>query len=190
VTTRRVALALAIGLATAPACGVRAPALRDVDGREVAPLAVANGDVHVVVFTSHECPIANAYAPTLQQLAATWQSRTVRLFVVHVDPDLDAAAAREHAAAFGLPGTVVLDPHHTLARALGATHTPEAAVLTTCGLAYRGRIDDQWAALGARAPAASRHDLRDAVAAVLAGQAVATPRTAAVGCLLPEPRHP
>jgi hypothetical protein len=62
-------------------------------------------------------------------------------------------------------------------------------VLDAAGLVYRGRIDDQWSALGARAPAASRHDLRDAVAARLAGRPVAVARTESVGCLLPEPRH-
>ena len=113
--------------------------------------------MHVLVFTSHECPIANAYAPTLQHLAASWRDAAVQLFVVHVDPDLTAAAAREHARAYALPGTIVLDPAHVLAAALGVTRTPEAVVLTAGGPAYRGRIDDQWRSLGTRAPAATTH---------------------------------
>jgi len=172
------------------ACGGAAnPALRDADGVAHQPLARGPGTVHVVVFTSHECPIANAYAPTLKALAASWAGKPVRLFLAHVDPDVAADQVRAHAAAYELPGTVLLDPRHELARALGATRTPEAVVLGDAGIAYRGRIDDQWAALGSRAQQAAVHDLRDAVAAVLAGKAVANPTTDVVGCLLPEPKH-
>jgi hypothetical protein len=120
-------------------------------------------------------------------LAAGWQRAPVRLFLVHVDPDLTVEAARIHAREYELPGTVLLDPAHSLAAAVGATRTPEAAVVTAAGLQYRGRIDDQWGDLGRRAGEANRHDLRDAVAAVLGGRPVPTPRTPTVGCLLPEP---
>jgi hypothetical protein len=80
-----------------------------------------------------------------------------------------------------------LDPHQHLARAVGATKTPEAVVLAGSQV-YRGRIDDQWSALGARAQVASHHDLRDAVAAALAGRPAAVASTPVVGCLLPEAR--
>lgn len=181
--TRGWSWALALGAcAAAPAGNL---ALADLDGARHAPLQVADGTVHVLVFVSHECPIANAYAPTLRALAAAWSSQPVRLFLVHVDPDLTPAAARAHAAGYELPGTVVLDGG-ALARAVGVTRTPEAVVWTRRGLAYRGRIDDQWRGLGTRAPAASRHDLQAAVAAVLAGREVASPFPPAIGCLLPD----
>jgi hypothetical protein len=150
-------------------------------------LPVSAGMVHVVVFTSHECPIANAYAPTLRDLARRWPPTAVRWFVVHVDAALAAADAARHAAEYELPGTVLLDPAQRLAAELGATRTPEAAVVTPAGLAYRGRIDDQWRALGARVPTATEHDLADAIEAVLAGRTPSPPRGPTVGCLLPEP---
>ncbi|MEO6596946.1 MAG: hypothetical protein ABIP94_19545, partial [Planctomycetota bacterium] len=132
-------------------------------------------------------PIANAYAPTLRDLAASWRELPVRLFLVHVDPDLTAAAAKVHAREYELPGTVLLDPEQRLAHALGITRTPEAAVLTNKGLAFRGRIDDQWQALGARTEFATQHDLLDAVATARTGGTVPEPYPEAVGCLLPEP---
>lgn len=177
-------------LLLAAACGgAPGPALTSLDGAVVHPLQRAPGAVHVVVFLSQECPIANAYAPVLRELAQAWRDQPVRLFLTHVDPDLTQAAAAQHAKEYELPGTVLLDPRHELASALGATRTPEAFVLADAGTVYRGRIDDQWAALGARAAAASIHDLRDAVAATLAGQPIATPITDSIGCLLPEPRR-
>ena len=142
-----------------------------------------------MVFTSPECPIANGYAPRLRELVREFEGRPVQWFLVHVDPDVDAARAGAHRREFELPGRVLLDPQQRLASELGITRTPEAAVVTPTGLAYRGRIDDQWLRLGSRAPAASQHDLRDAVQAVLAGRVVESPHPAAVGCRLPEPRR-
>jgi hypothetical protein len=172
------------GARAAPA----APAtVLDLDGLAQQPLQVAPGTVHVLVFLSQECPIANGYAPTLQALAGSAPAPQVRWFLVHVDPELGAAAARDHATAYGLPGTVVLDPQHQLARALGVTRTPEAAVLGAAGLCYRGRIDDQWAALGSRRPAPTSHELQAAVELAADGRATPGPWPAAIGCLLPEP---
>ncbi|MBL8722756.1 MAG: redoxin domain-containing protein [Planctomycetes bacterium] len=188
----------AAALAFAALCGLLAcsgggaepgPRLAAADGTVHAPLVRAQGAVHVVVFVSHECPIANAYAPTLRELAAAWAGQPVRLYLVLVDPDLSPAAAAAHAQQYELPGTLLLDPHHELATALAATRTPEAFVLGAAGLVYRGRIDDQWHNFGARAQAANRHELRDAVAAALGGRTATVARTDAVGCLLPEPRR-
>ena len=53
---------------------------------------------------------------------------------------------------------------------------------------YRGRIDNLFPALGSRRQQASRHELRDALDAVLDGKPVAVSRSEAVGCSLPTPR--
>jgi hypothetical protein len=185
VATRRAAW-MVLGLFAA--CTAPAGAVVDLDGHCVDPRVVPPACVHVVVFTSHECPIANAYAPTLQHLAALHAPSAVHWFLVHVDPDLSAAAAREHANAFGLPGTILLDPQHELVRALQATKTPEAVVLGAAGLCYRGRIDDQWRALGARGQA-TQNDLEQAIARARLGQKSDEPWPVPVGCLLPEPRR-
>ncbi|HEB53178.1 MAG TPA: redoxin domain-containing protein [bacterium] len=167
--------------------GAPAVTLADLAGRRHAPLEVAPQQVHVIVFLSQECPIANAYAPTLARLAEDWRDQPVRVFLVHVDPELSVAEARRHRDDYGLPGVVLRDPRHELARRLGITHTPEAVVLSDRGLVYRGRIDDRWPALGVRRPKASVHDLHDAVATALRGEVVPGPYPEPTGCLLPEP---
>ena len=168
---------------------VVAPGLRDLEGRVHTPTAPIGDAVHVLIFTSHECPIANGYAPTLRALEARWTSEPrVQLFLVHVDPDLTAAAARDHARDYSLAGTILLDPTHAAAKACGVTKTPEAVLVTSKGQLYRGRIDDQWRKLGSRAPRASRHDLADAVTRALKGHQIPEPHPQAVGCLLPDPR--
>ncbi len=173
-------LAAACGSATSPPASTR-----DLDGLVCDPLQVPEGRIHVLVVTSHECPIANSYAPTLRTLAEAWRPLPVDLFLVHVDPDVTVAAARAHATAYELPGRILLDPGQRIARAVGATRTPEAVVLSRGGVSYRGRIDDQWPALGERLPTPTEETLRDAVAAALAGEPVARPLVPATGCLLP-----
>lgn len=181
-TVRPAALAL-----LAAACAAGPGDARDVDGAALDLTAVAPGVVRVLVFTSHECPIANAYAPTLRELADRFRADPVEWLIVHVDPDVAPAAARRHAADYELPGRVVLEPSQATARSLGVERTPEAAVMTHAGPQYIGRIDDQWRALGARQATASSRDLGDAIATVLGGGKPAIARRAAVGCLLPEP---
>src|SRR5262249_36728727 len=150
--------------------------------------AVPAGRVHVLLFVTTDCPIANSYAPEISSLVAELRSTEVTPFLVHVAPDVDAASAKAHARAYGLELRILLDPEQRLARAVRATATPEAAVLTAAGLQYLGRIDDRWRKLGADGQVPEHRDLRDAIAAVRMGRAVAQPRTEVVGCLLPTPR--
>jgi hypothetical protein len=183
-------LAWSVGMLLASCAQPAKLEVRDCDGAWHEPLRVLGDAVHVIVFVSHECPIANGYAPTLRQLHEQWANEPrIKLFLAHVDPDIGAAAVRKHQQEYELPGAILLDPTQELARACGATITPEALVVHRDGIAYRGRIDDQWRQLGSRAPVASQNDLADAVASVLKGEAVAQPFAKAVGCLLPEPRR-
>jgi hypothetical protein len=106
---------------------------------------------------------------------------------VHVDPDLTTEQAQEHRDEYGIQSPVLLDARHVWVAEAGATRTPEAAVFAANGeLLYRGRIDDRYVDFGKRRTQATSADLRDAVTAILAGHAVAEPRTVAIGCFIPE----
>ena len=66
---------------------------------------------------------------------------------------------------------------------LDARWTPEVFVLDSVGrVHYRGRVNDLYVSLGKHRPKPKRHDLRDAVAALLAGQAPRDSVTQAIGC--------
>jgi peroxiredoxin len=167
----------------------KAPPLtvRDLDGKDQTPLAVTDATAHVLFFLTTDCPIANSYAPEIGALLKDFADRPVRFYAVHVDPHLTPDEARKHAREYGLTLPVLLDAKHQLVAATGATRTPEAAVILKDGtVAYRGRIDDRYPGLGKKRQTPNQRDLRDALTAVLAGKPVAVPRTAAVGCSVPD----
>ena len=140
----------------------------------------------VFLFTSTECPISNRYAPELRRLAATFVPHGVLFRLVYPNPAEDTAAIREHMAAFSYAGALqaLRDPEHALVKAVGATITPEAAVYANGRVRYRGRVDNRFVDFGVDRPAATEHDLHDAIAAILAGRPVPHPETQPVGCYI------
>jgi hypothetical protein len=164
------------------ACTKPAPAVLDLDGKAIDPLGNAD-DTTVLVFSSTECPIGNRYAPELKRLQAAFAAQGARFWLVYPNARDDAKHVREHVAQYALPGRAVRDPDHLLVRRAGAKVTPEVAVFRPHGgLAYLGRIDDQFVALGTARNEATTHDLENALRALSSGQEVDPDRTQAVGC--------
>jgi hypothetical protein len=163
-------------------------ALRGPDGRQV-ELAPPKDGFSALVFYSSECPISNAYSPTLNGLVAAFPAGRVRWFGICVDPDLSDADVRAHTRDFDLKFPVVRDRHGTFAHKIGATMTPEAFVVDDKGqIRYHGRIDDQFVARRVRNANPNGNDLRDALTSLMKGEEVARPHVPAVGCPIPEPR--
>jgi len=139
----------------------------------------------VLIFVSIDCPVSNRYAPEIQRLYQEFSAKGVRFQLVYPNPADTREAIAEHLKAYGYPAIGVPDPQHTLVRSAQATITPEAAVFDSENrLLYRGRIDDRFVELGRERPAATAHDLRNAISAALNGQPVSPSRTQAVGCFV------
>ena len=166
------------------------PAIREVrtiDGK-VLPVVPSPGGATALVFYSTECPISNAYSPTLNAIVESQPAGRFAMVGVCVDPDLSAGDVAMHAREFGLKFPVAVDRDGSIAAKLGVKVTPEAVVLDSDGkVRYRGRIDDTYAARGQRRANASTSDLKDAIAAVLAGKEVAHDQVEAIGCPIPVP---
>jgi hypothetical protein len=159
----------------------------DLSGTIQQPLATAGRKATVLIFTWQTCPVANAYAPEIEQIYHDYKDRGVAMFLVQVDPDLKRDAARQHAKEYGFTLPVLPDPKNLLAHHTGATMTPEAVVLLPDGSKiYNGRIDNRQAALGRRRPKATVHDLRDTLDAILAGKTLKPRSTTVIGCYIPD----
>jgi hypothetical protein len=139
----------------------------------------------VYLFTSVDCPVSNRYAPEMRRLIDRFSPQGVVFRLVYPGRPETDEAIRKHMMSFGYSGALAYrDPDMSLVRHVGATITPEVAVLVRGKVVYRGRIDDRYADLGVERPAATSHDLADALTASLAGKAVPHPTTQAVGCFI------
>ncbi len=137
---------------------------------------------YVIVATATTCPIAAKSLPTLDAIERRYRARGVQFVALNVGPGDSIADAASQAVEFGVEMPFVKDFGGKGARALGLERTPEVAVLDGARrLVYRGRIDDRNRIGGSR-DEATRHELVDALDAVLDGKPVATPETAVDGC--------
>lgn len=137
-----------------------------------------------LVFVTVDCPISNGYQPYLARLEKQYRGKGVTFVQIHVDPTLDRAALKTHAAEYKVKWRVAADPSHELVKRFSASVTPEAVVLDKTGVVrYQGRIDDSYPALGKRRTPAT-FELADALKAVLAGKVPVVAKSKAIGCVI------
>lgn len=139
----------------------------------------------VLIFTSNGCPTAKANEGRLIGLQDAYASRGVRLVAINSNNSSLSPAdtfaemvARAQEKPFNFP--YLKDVDGRIAQAFGAISTPHAFVLDReRRLRYKGRIDDS------RDPArATRRDLEQALAEVLAHRTVHVPETQPFGCAI------
>jgi len=143
--------------------------------------------VRAFVFLSTECPVANGYLKTLNELNTKFPNR-LEFYGVVSDPSVTRTQAAKHFTEYKATFPVLFDASGLLATALKPSHVPQAFLLDRDGrLVYRGAIDNAWEAIGRRRPKAEKHYLADAIAAAVDGKAVAISETTPVGCLVETP---
>jgi peroxiredoxin len=193
-----VGLALAIaGLASAAgaaegggalAIGSKAPLaatkMKSVDGKMVAIADVAGKAGTLVVFTCNHCPFAKGWEERIVELANTYSKKGIGVILINAnDPNKYSedgfAEMQARAKTRGLQAPYVVDETSAVARAFGATVTPEAFLFDKGGkLAYHGTVDDNH-----KDPAKVQNRyLKDALDAVAAGKPPAQPETKSLGC--------
>jgi len=156
-----------------------------LDGAIVDPLNAAASPVSVFVFTRVDCPVSNRYAPQVRRIFEEFSPKGVAFYLVYPDPEQTADGIRRHMQEYGYAFPALRDPNHQLVARCGARVTPETAVFLGSGeLAYRGRIDDWYADFGKPRAAPTRHDLKEALRAVLAGKQAPQPTGKAIGCYI------
>ncbi|MCW2966479.1 MAG: hypothetical protein JWM71_251 [Solirubrobacteraceae bacterium] len=163
--------------------GAAAPGfnLTDTHGEDWGPVG---GTATVVVFTCNHCPYALAWHQRLLDVAGDYAGRGVRMLLICSNdaeryPHDSGDAMRDRVEREGpWPAPYLRDETQDVARAYGATVTPDVFLLDAAGkLRYRG------------APDADHDDptqdavwLRDALETVLAGDPPVQAITQPVGC--------
>ncbi len=172
--------ALAIG-ASIPMADVK---MKNIDGKELAIADVKKPGGTLVVFTCNHCPFAKAWETRIVELGNTYIAKGIGVIAVNAnDPkvaDQDSfEVMQQRAKERGMNYPYVVDATSNLARAFGATRTPEAFLFDKDGkLVYHGTIDDN-----AEEPAKVETPyLKNALDAVVAGAKVPVAETKSIGC--------
>lgn len=136
----------------------------------------------VVVFTCNQCPYALAWHDRIAEAARDYADRGVRFLAINANdseryPRDSIEAMRQRVASEDWPMPYLDDATQEVARAYGAKITPDLFVLDSRGeLRYRGAPDADY-----DDPSQGAVWLRDALDAVLAGEALTRPETNPVG---------
>ncbi|HEX4312136.1 MAG TPA: redoxin domain-containing protein [Acidobacteriaceae bacterium] len=158
----------------------------DLNNRPVTQLVSPGSRAAVLFFLASDCPISNRYIPEIQRLEHNFAPQGIQFWWVYPNPDETTAKIQRHQEQFHIHTNVVIDNKQRLTTMARATITPEVAIFVPVGSrlreVYHGRIDNRYLALGRQRPAATRHDLEDALSALTANRPVATPGGQPVGC--------
>lgn len=158
----------------------------DLDGQPIRQLAKPGSQAVVLIFIATDCPISNRYAPEIRRLQKEFLDKQVAFWLVYPNATETAADVLKHQESFDLGLPTVIRPSGWLMTQTRASITPEAAVLvpteSTLKAVYAGRIDNRYVDIGREQPNATRHDLEEAVNAVLGHQPVVPAGGPPVGC--------
>lgn len=140
--------------------------------------------VLVVIFTCNHCPYAQAYEDRIIALANHFDPEGVQIVLINSNdatdyPDDSFAMMKIRHAEKAFPFPYCHDASQEVAKAFGALCTPHCFVFDDeRQLKYKGRIDDSWK----DASAATEHNLRDAIVAVVKGEEPPRHEANAIGC--------
>lgn len=179
---------LMLSLAASAASAAVGPYGVDLDGRPVPSLTDKQTQAVVLLFVASDCPISNRYVPQIRRLEHEFGPQHVAFWVIYPNPGDTASVVLQHEKDYGSIGNEIRDPNHMLVQLSHARVTPEAAVLVPSQTGFRevylGRIDNRYIDFGQQRPQATRHDLQDAIAAVVHGNTGPRPEERPVGCYI------
>lgn len=161
--------------------------LKNVDGKMISMADFKEAKGFIVIFDCNTCPVSRKYKARIAALSKKYAPLKFQLIAINSnDPGVSPGDSFEEnvdeAKANGYDYPYLTDATQEIAHTYGATNTPHVYVLTRSAdglkVAYIGSIDDN-----TRGGSGINHKyVEDAVDALLAGKAVPTPRTKAIGC--------
>ena len=161
--------------------------LKNVDGKMVALSDYTAAKGAIIIFDCNTCPYSRAYNDRIIGLNKKYSEKGFPVIAINPnDPQMSPGDSYEEMVSrakekkYDFP--YLMDESQVVARSFGATNTPHVFVLQKNGsdfkVAYIGTIDNN----SRDASSASKKYVEDAVDALLAGQAVPTRTTKAIGC--------
>lgn len=158
--------------------------MKGVDGKSLTIAQAAGKKGTLVIFTCNACPWVKNWEARIAEVGNAAAKSGIGVIAINpndpsVNSEDDYDEMRARAKKLGLRFPYVVDATSDVARAFGATRTPEAFLFDAKGeLVYHGTIDDN----SRDAKAVKSRWLSDAVIAVASGKPVSEAETKALGC--------
>ncbi len=136
------------------------------------------------------CPIVRNAMPRFRELRDAYAAQGVQFFLLNSNLQDNRASIAREADKFGYDIPILVDETQIIGESLGLVRTGEVFVVDpkTWKVAYRGALDDRLTYENQKQQA-SAHYLRDALDDMVAGKAVQTASTDALGCLINFPEQ-
>jgi len=161
-------------------------AMKNVDGREVTLAGSAGKKGTLVIFLCNHCPWVKLWQPRIADVGNAALRQGFGVVAVNGNdpadyPEDEFPVMVQRAKEVGYRFAYAVDATSDVARAFGATKTPEAFLFDASGrLVYHGAIDDN----AKDAKAVKSRWLANALAAVAAGKPVKVAESKALGCTI------
>ena len=157
-----------------------------VDGKKITIAKAAGKKGTLVIFTCNSCPWVKAWEERTVELGNGFAKQGVGVIAINSndsnlkeEDNLEGMKARVKAR--GVKYAYVVDQTSEVARAFGATRTPEVFLFDAKGaLVYHGAIDDN----AQKEDQVKERYLENALEAVVAGKKVKVQETKALGCTI------
>ncbi len=155
-------------------------AFNDLAGKPVHLSECLESGPVALLFLSTRCPLVKQYSERLKRLHESYSQRGLTVIGIFSNADETDEGIQQYVNKTKYPFRVIRDVNGYVARRLGATMTPQAFVIDQeTVLRFRGAIDDSRVVSRVK----TRY-LVAAIDAVLAGEAVESPSTRAMGCTI------
>ncbi len=158
--------------------------LPGTDGKTYSLMNFGDKKVLVIIFMCNHCPYVKAVLRRLINLQSDYADRSVQLVGINVNdiekqPDDSPENMKALAERKKFPFPYLFDASQESAKAYDAVCTPDIFVYgIERTLKYRGRVDDNWQ----HPDQITRHDLKDAIEAILTDQTVNDDQVSSMGC--------
>ncbi len=139
----------------------------------------------VVVFSCNHCPYVQAYEDRIKQIQKDFAGELQVVAINSNDevkyPDDSFEEMKKRAALREFNFPYLRDADQSVAKAFGATHTPEVFLFDSeQQLVFHGKVDDNWQD---EKSVRSKY-LRNAIDELFAGKTISVPETFTIGCTI------
>jgi peroxiredoxin len=160
--------------------------LPGIDGQNYSLSHFSDGKGFIIIFSCNHCPYVRAYENRIKKIVSDYGNKGIGLFAInsndsdqYEDDSFDNMKIRAAEMDFNFP--YLRDEEQTVAKAYGASHTPEIFLFDDQRkLVFHGKIDDEWSD---ESKVKSRY-LQDAIEELIQGKEISVPETFTIGCTI------